>query len=254
MKKLGLCIGINAYAGNELQECVADMLSWSTVLVNAGFIVRQLRDRLATGKNIRDQIGYLMDMAIKGDSIFIQYSGHGTQVPDRNGDEADHMDEALCPVDIFTNGPLLDDELWSIFKRKRSGVQLIMASDSCHSGTVVRTFEMPSKGKKRFLHWRKFMELGESFDAAIKMEDAPEDKSLWPVGLMAGCMDNEYSYDAPELKNGAFTSYALKALKQIGPSATYDEWFTAIRKYLPNKDYPQSPNWVGSFGGKKVLS
>jgi metacaspase-1 len=29
----------------------------------------------------------------------MHYSGHGTQIPDDDGDEADGMDEALCPVD-----------------------------------------------------------------------------------------------------------------------------------------------------------
>jgi hypothetical protein len=43
-------------------------------------------------------------------TLFFQYSGHGTPVQDKNGDEADGQDEALYLYD----GVLLDDELHEI--------------------------------------------------------------------------------------------------------------------------------------------
>lgn len=255
MKKLALCIGINDYPGtdNDLQMCVNDMTTMANLLGGDGFEVRMLRDRFGTIKNIKDQLNYLVETAVKGDSIFISDSMHGTQAPDENGDEGDKMDEAICPYDIFTNGPLLDDEIWQIFKKKRPGVQAIWFADSCHSESVVRAFEMPSKGKKRFMHHRHWLK-GKLFHREIEPVDLPDDKSLWPVGNWSGCKANEYCYDAPALGNGAFTFYALKALKTIGTSATYKEWFEATNKFLPSRDYPQTPTWTGSFITKRVLS
>ena len=255
MKKLALCIGIN-YEGtnNELSECIHDMQSWSAVLQGAGFSVRMLRERFATGQNILDQIRWMLSEAVKGDSLMITYSGHGTQVPDQSGDEADQMDEAWCPADIWTEGPLVDDQLWAAWKSKRPGVQLVVLSDSCHSGSVVKAFEVPAKGRKKFLHHRHFLKPGMLAGRNVEGGDEPDDKSLWPVLLISGCADPEYSYDAPALGNGAFTSYALRALKQIGMGATYNEWFAAIRRALPSRDYPQTPQLSGSFGGKKVFS
>jgi hypothetical protein len=53
----------------------------------------------------------MIGAARSGDTLVITYSGHGTWVPDSSGDEPDGRDEALCPHDIATAGPLLDDEI-----------------------------------------------------------------------------------------------------------------------------------------------
>lgn len=51
---------------------------------------------------------YLLNKKVFSDkTLFVQYSGHGTHTPDRNGDEADGQDEAMYLYD----GALLDDEL-----------------------------------------------------------------------------------------------------------------------------------------------
>jgi hypothetical protein len=68
--------------------------------------------------------------------------------------------------------------------------------------------------------------------------------------LLSGCKEgpNNYSYDARinGRYNGAFTYYALKALKALKADATYADWHKAIAKYLPSASYPQSPQIVGS--------
>jgi metacaspase-1 len=56
-----------------------------------------------------------------GDSIFLHYSGHGTKVPDQNGDEEDGYDEALVPSDYASAGVILDDELYEIIVKGLAG-------------------------------------------------------------------------------------------------------------------------------------
>jgi uncharacterized caspase-like protein len=71
--------------------------------------------------------------------VVITFSGHGTYVPDTNGDEIDGLDEALCPYDLQTGGAaLIDDEINTLFSARQGGVRLLLISDSCHSGTVTR--------------------------------------------------------------------------------------------------------------------
>lgn len=54
---------------------------------------------------------YLLNKKVFSDkTLFVQYSGHGTYTPDRNGDEADGQDEAMYVYD----GMILDDELSEI--------------------------------------------------------------------------------------------------------------------------------------------
>lgn len=66
------------------------------------------------------------------------YSGHGTKVPDLNGDEDDGYDEALVPLDFDRSGVILDDDLYEIFvKGLPPGVHVVALMDCCHSGTVL---------------------------------------------------------------------------------------------------------------------
>lgn len=76
-----------------------------------------------------------------GDYFIFYYSGHGSSVPDKDGDEADGKDEALCLVTpegkIDWNAFLTDDELAEAMTSNiEEGVKVIIMSDCCHSGTI----------------------------------------------------------------------------------------------------------------------
>ncbi len=69
---------------------------------------------------------------IRGATIFISYSGHGTQVADRSGDETDGRDEAMFTLD---GSVIVDDEVLAILRTKRNSVVKVFY-DCCHSGTL----------------------------------------------------------------------------------------------------------------------
>ena len=139
-----LCVGINAYpdAGDELQGCVPDAQAWATALRAGGFDVTELTDAAATRDAILRGIVELVSGAAPGDVLAVQYSGHGTFVPDLDGDEDDGdvaSDEALCPVDFRGTGRLIiDDDLARIWDMIPEGVSLTCFFDSCHSGSANR--------------------------------------------------------------------------------------------------------------------
>ena len=83
-------------------------------------------------------IGALVKGGASGDSLVITFSGHGTYAPDKNGDEPDGLDEGLCPYDIKQGKVLIDDEIHQLFAQRAAGVRIVLISDSCHSGTVIR--------------------------------------------------------------------------------------------------------------------
>jgi len=94
--------------------------------------------QLPTKQNILAAYHRIVRQSRSGDSIFLHYSGHGTKVPDLNGDEDDGYDEALVPLDFDRSGVILDDELYEIFvKGLPSGVHVVALMDCCHSGTVL---------------------------------------------------------------------------------------------------------------------
>lgn len=146
-----LCVGINDYASRPLSGCLADVASWSGVLAQAGFSVTCLLDRQATRANIIAQLEGMIADSRKGDVIVFQYSGHGTQLPDHDGDEEDGTDESLVPYDYETGAYLLDDDLGKIYARVPEGVNLTCFMDCCHSGDNARLFMADVDERPRFL-------------------------------------------------------------------------------------------------------
>lgn len=261
MVKRALCIGINDYpgTGSDLAGCVNDTNDWATVLLKRGFTVDKLLDRKATGKAIRNAIKSTIADAKSGDMVVVQYSGHGSFVPDIDGDEPDGTDECLCPYDVRTKGPITDDELFELYSASKKGVRLLMISDSCHSGTVAKfapistpptmRAKRPPQRKVRFLAPSVFLPKPEAAKLGVRRamrRSSPPGR--YAALLMAGCQDTEYSFDAyfNGRPNGAFTFVALDTLASLSAKATYADWFKAISKVLPSQQYPQTPNLFGS--------
>ena len=71
---------------------------------------------------------------VKGDLFLLTYSGHGGQVPDKNLDEADRMDATW----VLYVRQIVDDELYELYSKFKSGERILVLSDSCHSGSVTR--------------------------------------------------------------------------------------------------------------------
>lgn len=104
-------IGIN-YTGQkgELNGCVNDVKMMKNFITQRGFNDAPSHMRILTddpqfahapptARNIIEALEWLVQGAAAGDSLFVHYSGHGSQLPDDNGDEADGYDETLVPVD-----------------------------------------------------------------------------------------------------------------------------------------------------------
>jgi metacaspase-1 len=267
-QKIGLCIGINDYPGthNDLAGCVNDSNDWAAALKARGFTVQKLLDKQATKKNIADAMRAAVAQASPGDSVVIQYSGHGSYVPDDNAEaNEDGTDEVLCPWDLDgdRNRYLTDDEINDIFQSRHRGVRILLISDSCHSGTVSKFAPRPpgtgkETPKARFLPPQNF--LGKKALARLgqrRSRTASKTIGRFASLLMSGCQDVQVSYDAwfNGRPNGAFSFAALTALKKLSANATYRRWFAEIRKVLPSQQYPQAPNLYGSSSQKawKVL-
>eukprot|EP00746_Dinoflagellata_sp_MGD_P166604 gnl/MRDRNA2_/MRDRNA2_96620_c0_seq1.p1 gnl/MRDRNA2_/MRDRNA2_96620_c0~~gnl/MRDRNA2_/MRDRNA2_96620_c0_seq1.p1 ORF type:complete len:293 (+),score=53.49 gnl/MRDRNA2_/MRDRNA2_96620_c0_seq1:89-967(+) len=84
----------------------------------------------------------------QGDYFIFFYSGHGSQMPDENGDEKDGMDEAICLINADgTEEPKTDDpedEPWMsddefadlVTSSVAPGVKILIICDCCSSGTI----------------------------------------------------------------------------------------------------------------------
>ncbi len=89
---------------------------------------------------------HLTQRADAGDIAVFCFSGHGTRIADKNGDEMDGLDEALVPFDADTllgaATLLRDDDLNGLVYRLRRHLgpegNLFMSIDACFSGSITR--------------------------------------------------------------------------------------------------------------------
>lgn len=133
-----LCIGIDQYPTAPLSGCVADARLWSEKLRALGFTTRLLVNGDATRDGILSAVDDLVGKSKAGDVLVLQYSGHGTTVPDENEEEEDGKDQAVCPFDFADGHLLVDDDVAMSFTRLPAGVTLTCFFDCCHSGTITR--------------------------------------------------------------------------------------------------------------------
>lgn len=158
MAKRAVLIGINKYQvpGADLRGCVNDVNNLKKVLTEyygfAGKDITVLTDLKATKKAMQAAIQKLIHGSKKGDVLLLHYSGHGSNVPDDDGDEADKREEILCPTDLDWKDPFRDDWLRKTFDKLKAGVSLTVIMDCCHSGTITRAIQPPDEPvKQRYL-------------------------------------------------------------------------------------------------------
>lgn len=112
-----------------------------------------------TAAKILEVLDALPARIADGDQVVIYMSGHGTQIPDDNGDEDDGLDEAFLPVDAVPPQPgaerfdmtnvIRDDRIGELVEAlRRKGAHLWLVVDSCHSGTISRAMNDEQRAKE----------------------------------------------------------------------------------------------------------
>ena len=260
MKK-ALLVGINRYPDprNELKGCVNDVRQMAETLKSLyGFPgdgkMRILTDARATTKAILDGLAWLTAGASPGDVLVFHYSGHGSQVPDRNGDETtDRLDEIICPYDLDWNHPLTDDDLAAACAGVPPGALLTVILDCCHSGTGLRDFArpcgiLPSDAPDR----RRFLPHPETPHPAPPRPCRPARRFGVSVTrtnavLIAACRDDQTSADAwiDGGYHGAHTYHLCRALGNGTRGLTYRALVSVTGVTLSRAGFGQVPQLEG---------
>lgn len=225
-KGMSLHIGLNhvdpdhyqGWAG-QLKGCEQDAHDMEAIAHKQDFATNLLLNEKATAENVMVAISTAAGQLKSGDIFLLTYSGHGGQVPDTNGDEAeDQYDETW----VLYDRQLVDDELFALWGRFETGVRVLMVSDSCHSGSVAREFmQGPLDGSPAATNLPRPRAMPEAVrDRTYKANQALYDQiqAANPQGeragigasviLISGCQDNQVSLDGD--KNGLFTGTLLK--------------------------------------------
>lgn len=263
-KGISLHIGVNAinpaHYGTDglLRGCENDARAMQGIAATLGYQSTILLTAHATSARVLSELNRAAATLQPGDTFFVTYAGHGSQIPDTGGEESepDGRDETWCLYDRM----LIDDELYRCWALLLPGVRVILVSDSCHSGTVARVMlsqpELVRDLTSLFPTGDEAMEftprvLPEEYSAeafeksrslyqSIKFAGPSAERTTVAasVVLMSGCQDNQLSSDGPA--NGRFTSALLRVWNNGAFRGNYRELHKSIAAVLPPT---QTPNY-----------
>jgi hypothetical protein len=263
-KGYALCVGLNSvdadhYGGwsGHLNACEADARSMNAMLKRQGFVVNTLFTKEATRGAVLNQIANAAAAAVAGDIFVFTNSSHGGQLPDLNGDEVDGQDETLCMFD----GEIVDDELYGALAAFKTGVRVVVVSDSCHSGTVTRLFtpghsgERAADGSKRVRTMPPDVALAtyhqnhEFYDPILSDKRLKEARQSLKASvlLIGGCQDNQTSLDG--WANGLFTGTLLKVWNAGLFKGCYGTFRSKVVSLMPPDQTP-SLYWASKRDSK----
>ena len=238
MKKAVL-IGIDYVdiSGISLKGCINDAINMRNMLIDAYDYDPQniliLRDDDAskfpspTYYNIYDSLLGLVLESSSLDEIWLHYSGHGSQLQNRNCKfkDDDHI-EAIVPVDYLKEGCIIDCDLYDIIRRIKCTA--ILTFDCCHSGTIC---DMP---------WTTQYQEGVSVSKQInKLLISNKD-----IFVISGCRDDQTSSDTTNImdqRTGAFTNALCECLRKSHHNTSILSLHKDICIYLDEKGYSQQP-------------
>ena len=191
-------------------------------------IVKTILSRLISLENLADETK-------KTSFLIIHKSSHGSQQPDKNGDEPDHADECWVCYDTAWNvkddcwdNAIVDDELVTILNGVNPKKCLVMVvSDTCNSGTFTRELKPHVIQERRFVFPRN-NKLYKINKLADKVKNGRKKRSIenqyfveipeinWL--LFAGANDNTFSYEtaAGGILTSTIVDYIRNHRKDLG--------------------------------------
>lgn len=257
--KYGICLGINDYSwlspSASLRGCVRDAWEWGELFADYfGFDeIHLLTDAAATPSGLQSAISRVAERAVAGDLVAITYSGHGTQVPDTDGDEPDGYDEAIVLYGQVYNDDAIHGDL-SVFS---PDIKVVLVSDSCHSGTVTRGLpvEMLAGPDKAHPMLPRTASVGDIWrpggaGSACRCLHHRFGASRGPADasriLLAGCKASETSMDAwlAHAYHGALTYHAVRLLQE-DQHMTWREFGVRLAPCVARTS-PQTPQVEGA--------
>lgn len=223
--KKALLVGIN-YIGTPyaLNGCINDTISMKERLIASyGFrgedieIINDTTEKKPTKQNIITGLNSLIANSKPGDTLVFLYSGHGSNLKDRNKDEWDGFDELIVPLDF---NYIVDDEILGIVKNVKKGVNMLMIFDCCNSGSIVDL---------------KYQYLDTMKRTSLTINNVSKELQ-GNIVCISGCQDNQTSADAyiQDKYCGAMTWSLLECTK-LNKKPTWNVLISNMRNCLRGK-------------------
>ncbi|MET9370963.1 caspase family protein [Streptomyces griseoflavus] len=261
---MSLHIGLNRvdpakYGGwdGKLNACENDARDMEEIARTTGFDDRTI---LLTAEATVDSVTAKLREAARtltaDDTLLLTYSGHGGQVPDRNGpeDEPDHLDETL----VLYDREFIDDELYKELEGFAEGVRISVYFDCCHSETAVRAVrnlltsdamedQYQTRDPDRIEVTSRVMppdtqhetyERDQTLYDTIQRDLRPKDSLDLSAGvlLISACADNQLAADGWE--NGLFTGTLREVWNEGKFTGGHKSFHREILRRMPPNQSP----------------
>ena len=241
-KQYAILVGLKnvdaaAYDGwngeNGCWGCELDVDNMERIVAHLGYKTVALKTERATCAGVLDALKGAARKLKLGDTLLFYFSGHGGQQPDQNGDESDGRDETLVAYD----GEVIDDQLNEVWGKFKSGVRIIMISDSCNSGTNYRNV-------RDIREATPIQPLGPDFSVQMRAQ----------MIHMGGCRDGSTSTGYQT--GGKFTMALCEVWSNGAFVGTYKDFYDAIRRRVTGQavQYNEYGPVTVAFSGQKPFS
>ena len=141
-RDVSIHVGVNHPAGTFDRLWKSEETAWKLAELSfqAGYRAIHV---LCGPQATREAVGTLLAGTARalrpGHTLFVSFSGHGSRVPDDNGDERDCLDETWCLHD----GELVDDTLADYWRLMAPGTRALVVADCCFAGGTAREGVLP---------------------------------------------------------------------------------------------------------------
>lgn len=207
-------------------------------------------DRAPTRANIVAGLQQLAQQANPNELVVVFLAGHGSQVPDQNGDEVDGLDEVFLPADTSVwdertktvTGAIVDDEFAPLLAAIRAkGARVWLIVDSCHAGTMMRGGD--TTDVERALDGK---DLGLPPAGEPGVVAPPRDERTASLDQLANGITALYAVHPTQRavettlpigsdgRHGVFTWFLTEQLTRSGPGVTFEELHQKVVSSLWN--------------------
>ena len=218
-KRFAVVIGISDFKDNEIPNlgiCHIDAEKTAEVFVQRCHVERDnmflLTNENATLQNIRTTIRDDLPRLTKpGDVVFLFWSGHGGQTPDKKH-------EFLIPYDGTgrdIEGTMLMDETFGRWIQELDGRKVLVVLDACYSGGQANEAKTLSKSLDNAkTEWQPFR-------FAFTRLALTKDIGQRDTAVIASSSSKEVSYVRREKDLSVFTHYLVNSLAKAGNPLTH---------------------------------
>lgn len=199
----------------------------------------------AKRSDFEETFAWVSSKASENDLVLFYYSGHGTSIPDDNGDEHDGRDEAIVPYDLASSATwddatkyIRDDQLKAWIEGIPAAA-VVSSFDSCFSGGMYKNHSQLGllNGRPKFFNAGKIagklpQYRGKAFnnkelrDVSI-LDNAPRGKTKY--AMLAASQEAQYAIEVPG-QGGIFTLGLYDTLKKNGNSSSWAEMLDPLSR------------------------